>query len=272
MIWLLIALISGLAVLALVLPVLRPTSANESQGLGAFAGQLEELKRDADLGLIELDAAAAAEREIQRRAALAKSQAGSDGVASPRLRLTVLAGATLAAMAAVLIYMQIGQPQLVGARPEPVPQASQDMQAVMAEIDALAADLMANPDNPQGWAVLGQAYMTLGRYDEAAIAYENAIDRISDSAFLFASLGQAYLFGANGTMTPPAREAFARALDLEPQDIRARFFMAEALFQEGDRETALAEWQALLESAPEDAGYRPMIEARLAAARETVGD
>lgn len=272
MIWLLIALIAGLVVLALALPVLRPTPMTASSGMGAFAGQLAELRRDADLGLIDPDAAAAAEREIQRRAALAEAQSGSEGAPSPRLRLTVLVGATLTAMTAVLIYMQIGQPQLVGARPEPAPQMSQDMQAIMAEIDALAADLMANPDDPQGWAVLGQAYMTLGRYDEAAIAFENAIDRIPDNAFLFASLGQAYLFGANGTMTPPAREAFARALDLEPQDVRARFFMAEARFQEGEREAALAEWQALLESAPEDAGYRPMVEARLAAAREALDD
>ena len=113
--------------------------------------------------------------------------------------------------------------------------------------------------------MLGQAYLSLGRYSEAANAFDQAINIVPDSAFLFASLGQALLFDANGTMTPAAREAFARALDVDPTDVRARFFMAEALYQSGETEAAIAAWQALLAGAPPDAAYRGMIEARLAA-------
>ena len=272
MIWILIALIASLVALALVLPVMRRAPEAAASGLTVFSGQLEELRRDADLGLIEPEDARAAELDIRRRAKAAENQQPEDGdrgTPSPRLRLAIIAASTLSVMAAVLIYMQIGSPQLAGQPPAPASQMPEDMQAVLDEVDALAADLMANPDNPRGWAVLGQAYVTLGRYQEAAVAFENAIDRVPDSAFLFASLGQAYLFAADGDMTPPAREAFARALDIDPQDVRARFFMAEALWQDGEREAALAAWQRMLDEAPDDAGYTQMVEARMAEARNS---
>lgn len=273
MIWILIALIASLVVIALALPALRRTRHETASGMGAFAGQLEELRRDVELGLVEPAEAQAAERDIRRRAAAAGHRRAESDTESPRFRLGLIVASVLTAMTAVLIYMAIGSPHLAGTRPAPsAPAMPDDVQAVMAEIDALAADLMANPGNPRGWAVLGQAYLTLGRYDEAAIAFENAIDRVPDSAYLFSSLGQAYLFGENGSMTPRAREAFSRALDLEPGDVRARFFLAEADYQDGNEEAALAEWQALLEDAPEGAGYRSMIEARLAAAVEVGGD
>ncbi|MEA1941717.1 MAG: c-type cytochrome biogenesis protein CcmI [Pseudomonadota bacterium] len=272
MIWILIALIASLVALALVLPVMRRAPEAAASGLTVFSGQLEELRRDADLGLIEPEDARAAELDIRRRAKAAENlqpEDGDSGTPSPRLRLAIIAASTLSVMAAVLIYMQIGSPHLTGQPPVPASQMPEDMQAVLDEVDALAADLMANPDNPRGWAVLGQAYVTLGRYQEAAVAFENAIDRVPDSAFLFASLGQAYLFAADGDMTPPAREAFARALDIDPQDVRARFFMAEALWQDGEREAALAAWQRMLDEAPDDAGYTQMVEARMAEARNS---
>ena len=272
MTWFLIALLASLAVLALVMPVLRREAGTRSRGLGVFAGQLDELRRDLDLGLIEPEAAQAAEREIRRRAAAAESQEQAAETPRPALRLSLIVSSVAAAMLAVVIYMQVGSPHLVGRSQPAVPQMPDEARAVMDEIDALAADLMANPDNPQGWTVLGQAYTTLGRFSEAIIAFENAIDRVPDNAFLFSALGQAYLFEAQGEVTPAAREAFSRALDLDPQDVRARLFLAEAEFQAGTREAALAAWQALLEDAPDDAGYRGMVEARLSAARETADE
>jgi len=271
MIWILIALIASLVALALVLPVMRRAPETAASGMAVFSGQLEELRRDADLGLIEPEEARAAELDIRRRAQAAESQqaGGTEGAPSSRLRMAIIAASTLSVMAAVLIYMQIGSPHLTGQPPAPQTQMPEEMQAVLDEVDALAADLMANPDNPRGWAVLGQAYVTLGRYREAAVAFENAIDRVPDSAYLFASLGQAYLFAADGEMTPAAREAFARALDIDPDDVRARFFMAEALWQDGEHEAALAAWQRMLDEAPEDAGYVQMVETRIAEARNS---
>lgn len=263
MLWILIAAMASVTVLVLVLPFMRRNAQAEDDGLGAFTGQLEELSRDRELGLIGADEARAAELDIKRRLLAASGHGEGAEVANPMLRHAAVIAIGLGGIAAVAIYMAVGTPDLAG-RSEPEPVAvSAEMRAVLDQVEALAAQMAANPDDAQGWAVLGQSYLSLGRYGEAANAFEQAIDIVPDSGFLFASLGQALLFDANGNMTPAAREAFARALDIDPSDVRARFFMAEALYQSGEVEAALAAWQALLAESPDDAAYRGMIEARL---------
>lgn len=267
MLWILIAIMASLTVAALVAPLMRRKAGAEDDGLGVFSGQFEELARDRELGLIGAEEARAAEIDIKRRllAASARDDAAVAGQANPVLRQVTIIACGLGGLAAVAIYLAIGSPQLVGMRePEPVAM-SEEMRAVIDQVDALAAQLAANPGDAQGWAVLGQAYLSLGRYGEAGEAFGQAIDIVPDSAFLFASLGQALLFDEGGAMTPAAREAFARALDLDPSDARARFFMAEALYQSGEIEAAAAAWESLLQETEPEAAYRAMIEARLAA-------
>lgn len=264
MIWFLIALLASLALLALVSPFLRARAFKPEQGLGAFAGQLDEIKRDLDLGLIDPDEAEASRREVMRRLKSARDAQEEEGGANRCFRSTAIVTSAASVLLAVAAYVMMGSAHLVGLPPQaPPPEIPEEMQQVLDEIDALAADLMQNPANPDGWAVLGQAYLAMGRYAEAAIAFDNAIDYVPDNAFLYASLGQAHLFSQGGNMTPVAQEAFARALEIDPDEPRGRFFMAEALYQSGDVEAAVSAWHTLLADTPEDAGYRQMIEARL---------
>ena len=52
---------------------------------------------------------------------------------------------------------------------------------VGAMVMRLRDKLEANPDNPQGWLLLGRSYMNLERYDEAVDAYKKAIILIPDN-------------------------------------------------------------------------------------------
>jgi len=268
MIWFLILVISVLVVLSLVMPFMRHNLSRSSQGLGAFSGQLEELARDRELELISKAEARTAELEIKRRLLSASSMVEDEGPPAKVLRQFSVITISISVLAAVSIYFLMGSPHLIGAQPD-VSQSSEmpaELQEVIAEIDALALQLMDSPDNPEGWVVLGQSYMALRRYREASIAFENAIGLIGDDAVLFASLGQAQLFAEQGRMTPIAREAFARALDVDPQNLLARFFMAEAMYQSGDIATAMINWRTLLADDSIDENNRAMIQGRLDAA------
>lgn len=264
MIWLVIALVTSGVLAALVWPLLNRRTGAVSDGLGVFQGQLDELKRDRELGLVSEAEARAVEADIKRRLLAAAGRTEEEGAPDARFRQGTIAASAVASLLAVFFYMQIGRPDLTGELPQaPVPDMPPEVAEVMAEIDALAASLMAEPANPRGWSVLGQAYIATGRYTEAVIAFENAIDLVPEAAGLHALLGQAHMLAAQGRMTPAAREAVDRALDLDPTEPRARFFAAEALFQQGEVEAAIAAWQALLDDGPPDAGYRAMVERRL---------
>ena len=217
MIWVLIALLGSVLLLGLSYPFLRREKLELSDGLGAFDGQLDELRRDRELDLIGEEEAAIAERDVRRRYRLAETAAEGEAAFSPMLRKLGLISTAATVLIAFALYWHLGSAHLVGLREEPQPDMPEDMQAVLDEIDNLADQLMANPDNLEGWVVLGQAYQAMGRYNEAAIAFNNAIDLEGQSAFLYASLGQAYLFAEGGNMSPAAQEAFSRALDLDPK-------------------------------------------------------
>lgn len=264
MIWLFIALVSALVILALVFPFLRRNGAAAADGLGVFSGQLAELERDRELGLIDEAEARQVELDINRRLLAAQQYAELDGSPSARLRQAGIVLSAVATMAAVAIYMNTGSPQLIGQAPVQQVEMPEEVRELVTEVNALAERLMQNPDDPDGWAGLGQAYLALGRFGEAAIAFNNAINSRPDSADLFALLGQAYVFSENGALTPAAREAFSRALELDPENIIARVYLAEAVLQDGDIELGAQLLRAVRDELAEDDPARQFIDARLA--------
>jgi cytochrome c-type biogenesis protein CcmH len=263
MIWILFAIIAVLVVGIIVLPVIRREPSAVADGLGVFQGQMAELKRDLELELISADEFRAAELDIKRRAlAAAKPQPAQSGF-DQVFRSTTIIGAGITSLLALSIYFSLGSPHLVGAGEPERDVVPAELQAVLDEIDALAAHMMNNPDNPEGWSLLSQAYLSMGRYREAIIALDNVIDLLPSSAEHHALLGQAHLLAENGSMSPAAREATARALELDPDHPRARFFAAEARFQDGDEAAAITAWQAQLARPDLDISYQRMIETRL---------
>ncbi|KZB59113.1 c-type cytochrome biogenesis protein CcmI [Thalassospira sp. MCCC 1A02491] len=66
----------------------------------------------------------------------------------------------------------------VAAAQQMTPEERQDM--INSMVDGLADRLDGNPDDPDGWARLMQAYMVLGKQDKAQAAYQKASDVFAD--------------------------------------------------------------------------------------------
>ena len=71
--------------------------------------------------------------------------------------------------------------------------------------------------------------------------------------------GEALVQAANGTVTPLASTAFARARALDGTDARARYFLALAKSQNGDARAALDDWLGLLGESASDAPWVPQL-------------
>src|SRR5690606_32295605 len=67
-----------------------------------------------------------------------------------------------------------------------------------------------------------------------------------------------------GVVTADAKAAFERALALDDNDVKARFFLGLAAEQDGKPAEALARWRDLLAKVPADAPYRPLIQQSVA--------
>ena len=118
----------------------------------------------------------------------------------------------------------------------------------IAELEARAK---ADPMNADAWQELGFAYYSEGNYAAAARAYRQAVEGDPDAAVLWAALGEARILASENDPIPPlAVEALERALELDPKEPRARYYLAAKRDIGGDHEGAIAEWLALLADTP----------------------
>ena len=128
-----------------------------------------------------------------------------------------------------------------------------------AMVSALEAQVRETPDDPAMLSTLGQAYAETGRYAEAAEVFGRASLLAPDNAALPSARGEALVQAAGGRVTEAAEIAFRAAVALDPGDARARYFLALRKDQTGDRDGAMDDWIALLNSAPPDAPWLPQV-------------
>jgi cytochrome c-type biogenesis protein CcmH len=270
--WLLAGLLSAAVVALLALPLLkRGRGADEAHpDLAVYRDQLAELDREVAQGLLPETQAAAARLEIQRRLLAAASEAEK----APPARWSgkaVQLGAVLVLLlpaAAAAIYLDIGSPQLPAspfAARAPVGAQNRELATL---VDQLTERMRANPQDPKGWILLGEAEGELGGYADSAQAYGKAIAALQAKsvpvpADLQSRYGESLAAAADGQVTPAAKSAFTAALATDPHDPRAQFYLALADSQAGHLEDALAKWVALEAQAPADAPWRAMVAAAI---------
>jgi cytochrome c-type biogenesis protein CcmH len=140
------------------------------------------------------------------------------------------------------------------------PDATQPLDNLVAQVEA---HLEKNPTDGRGWNVLAPVLARLGRYDDAVRAYHNSITYNGDSAGRRADLGEAIAGAAGGVVTSEAKAEFERAVALDADEVKARYFLGLAAEQDGRGADAASIWSAMLAKAPPDAPWRPLIQAAL---------
>ena len=273
--WVLIALLTAAAILAVLIPLGRTPVADDAAAHArrVYRDQLAELDRDKADGRINASDAEAARAEIARRLIAVESDSSRRAPHTGGLgarRAAALVGLIGVPLLSLSIYLGLGAPQLPGAplaaRLE-APASPDDIEALIAKVEE---HLAAQPEDGRGWEVIAPVYLRLGRAGDAIRAFQNAIRLLGSTAARETSLGEAILVAENGIVTEDARKAFAAANQLDPAAPGPRFFLALAAEQEGKFDEAAEAWSALLAETPADAPWRPMVETALA--RVTTGE
>ena len=165
------------ALLAVLPPLLARRQAETSDrgaaNIALLRRSLEDNDAELRTGAIDRDQWESARREIERRA-VEESQAtdGTQPVAaeaqrSPRIALLL---AIVLPLAAVALYIVVGEPRAISGRP-PVPEEAAahavENDRIQAMAEGLAKKLASAPEDAEGWATLGRTYAYLGRLQEA---------------------------------------------------------------------------------------------------------
>ncbi len=142
------------------------------------------------------------------------------------------------------------------AAPDPVP-SPEPSPVVDDTIARMEQRLQDEPEDVQGWRMLGWAYFQNARYKDAARALRKATALDPEHAESFSFLGEALVMASRreGQMPRAARIAFDKALAIDPKNARARYFKALSLDLAGQHRRALRAWFAQLSETPPDAPY-----------------
>ena len=238
MLFLACAALMLMAALAFVLlPLLRHQRASNPA-----AERLRALDAAREAGVVD------AEEYARKRAML-----GDAPPDAPRAK-PVLAAIVLAAFfvpaAALTLYRFVGSPQAIdaptaAAADEPAAHANAaDMQQA---ITALAERLKQQPDDAQGWALLGRAYAATGQAKEALDALRHAHELAGDDSALTVEYAQALALGApDHRIDGESRKLLEGVIAKEPDNQRALWLLGISDYQAARYDAAIARWDTLL--------------------------
>lgn len=173
----------------------------------------------------------------------------------PSTATLVLGAAAILAVASggVALYRSAGG-DVAASGPHGSAVPSEPVGDVDSMIAKLEARLKQDSNDAEGWRMLGWSHFETGDFAKAAVAYRRAAELEPDKAENWSSLGEAIQV-ANQKPSPEARMAFQRALGLDPQDARARYFLAVQKDLSGDHNGAINDWLALLRDTPPGAPW-----------------
>lgn len=124
-------------------------------------------------------------------------------------------------------------------------------QAAPLTITELQARAERDPLDSRAWQELAFAHFSAGGYSQAARAYRQAIEGDRDNAVLWSALGEARVMASESDPMPAdAVTAFRKAVDLDPSDPRARYFLGVQKDLDGNHQGAIDDWLALLKETP----------------------
>ena len=146
--------------------------------------------------------------------------------------------------------------------------ASADQMGSM--IDKLAARLKDKPDDAAGWAMLARSYGALGRADEAVAAYAKAAALSKDDAGLLADYADALAVKNNRVLSGEPMKLIARALVLDPRNVKALAIAGSDAFERKDYPAAVKYWDQVVALGGPGNLFAQQIQPSLTQARQAV--
>jgi cytochrome c-type biogenesis protein CcmH len=141
----------------------------------------------------------------------------------------------------------------------------------LAMVERLKKRLETNPQDLEGWLMLGRSYVVLDQVPLAIRAYEHA-DRIAGGKNVEALVGLAEALAVQdqNALEGQAGELLEKALQIDPKSDRALFYGGAAALRRGELPLARQRFATLLELNPPDQ-IKPLLQEQIAAIDKQLG-
>ncbi len=247
------------AVLPLVRGRQRPNVDQDQLNIAVVKEQLRELQADLDAGKLDRTAYTAARDDLEREL-LNQLETGTNGTpAVPRSgRWAIGLFVVVVPALAVLTYLQLGtvdfhERQLSSAAQ---PAADADGHPLAAMVAKLAERMREQPDQLEGWLLLGRSYAALNQFGNALDAYAEARRIAGDQPQLLIDSADMLVMANGGQFTDEVGALLERALAMQPDNPKGLWLKGHWKYRNNDIQAAIDNWKkaaALLPPGSENA-------------------
>jgi cytochrome c-type biogenesis protein CcmH len=275
LLWLLGAALAAAVLAWLLRPLLfgrhSAVPSRSDANVSIYRDQMRELEADLAAGTLAREDYERARAELEARLLQDVAQPDPHPIPGPAARGGRRAAWALGAAVPVIglaVYLAVGSPGAIDLPPEP-PQGQQHASAaqVAAMVERLAARLRENPDDADGWRLLGRSYSVMGRFDDAADAYAKAAARAPRDAALLADFADVLAMARGRSLQGEPEQLALRALEIEPSNLKALALAGTAAFERKDYARAAAHWERMLPHVAPDSDDARAIQRNVAEAR-----
>lgn len=264
--WILVAALTAALAVILLYPLLRGAKAADNIRAGeaaVYRDQLRELDRDLDGGLITSEEADYARAEIGRRLIAVSAEEPAETPKPARHhRFTEAFVLLVLPVLGLCLYLTTGRPDLPSQPLEArLENPGNDVAVLITKAERHLAE---KPDDGKGWDVLAPIYFRTMRVNDAQVAYRNAIRLLGPSPVRLDGLAETLMAVSDGVVTEEARQVLEQSLTLQPDNPRARFYIALSMEQAGRPDEARQAFEALAKQSPSDAPWLPLVNQHIA--------
>lgn len=251
----------------------RPVRTSASQAklnASVYRAQISDLDFEHQSGHISAQEWQQTRDELSQRL-LEDTSVGDDPGArkeKPALWTALLIALTLP-VASLSMYLWVGEPQALQAMATVPPEKA--MQAKLSGMaQTLAKKLESNPDNQEGWVMLGRSYRTLEKYDNAVSAYDRALKLSADDGVKL-ERAEVLALKAQGNFDGEPWNVIREILKKDPQQKGALLLAGSASYAHDKYADALRYWQQARKLLAADHPDVPSLEGAIATAQNKLG-
>jgi len=267
--WLIAALFAAAALAFVLRPLLRRPTVQEVKrsdaNVAIYKDQLRELDAELAAGTLTAEDHSRARLELEARLLEDVPAMEVERATKGGRRAALVVGIAIPVLAAA-VYFFTGTPRALA------PQAAEvSAQQIDAMVSRLAAKLRENPDDADGWKLLGRSYMVLGKFPEAVAAYAKAAEKSPRDAQLLADFADALAMTRGEKLAGEPEQLVLRALQIDPSNLKALALAGTASYERQDYAKAADFWARMLPLVPADSEDARMIAGNVEEARKLAG-
>src|SRR5262245_18402205 len=218
------ALIVAVALAFLLPPLLRTPRASVAAprteaNASIYREQADELAAELPRGALSQEEYQRALAELEHRI-VAEHGALPAKAKATSLKAAALAIGLLLPVVAGVGYWRLGSPHAIGSIAEKNPHDVTPAQ-VESLVEQLAVRMQQQPNDAEGWMLLGRTLRSLGRHERSAQAYRKAAELLPEDANVLADYADALAMAQGRTLVGEPFAIIQRALKADPENLKA---------------------------------------------------